>query len=1001
MNSIYSEYNANSIPVQTGFRPPNVIYERPPSSKRIIRRDNRKVQALALPKVVNYNMRSLFPKLDNFAQDTHERESDIIFLSEVWEKQENKKHQFRLEELLEMKGIKYISTPRPGAQRGGGAAIAVRLDKFTVTKLNIAFPKSVEVVWGLLKPKVVTGKISTIIVCCFYSPPRSRKNGELIDHITVTVQSLLNIHPNAGIIISGDRNDMEISSFLSIDPSLRQIVLKNTRGFKTLDVIVTNLSKFFNEPVIIPPVMPDRSGHGVPSDHLGVSATPKTNQSDCVKQTKVKKMIRPIPESLLSTFEARLLSQDFQLLQGLPVSSMVDMFQTIVDRFVCETFPEKQISISPYDDPWFNEDLRHLKRQRQRRYERHGKDEKYEVLKAKFEERLKNEMLKYIDKIEEEVRTGKRGSTYPALKRMGSRMFESNQPEFQLPAHAEQNLSSAQSAELIADHFSRISQEFAPIQLSLLAPKVQQFLSSCDPNLVPKLSPSDVFSRIVKAKKPNGLVPGDLPKKLVQYCAETLAFPASIIYNQITTKADFPTQWKIEHQLAIPKSSPPENEDDLRNIAKTPFLSKVYESFVGGWLLPIIKPFLDPGQCGLKGFSITHYLIKLLQFVHSTLDLKKPHAVLAACVDLSKAFNRVDHTLLIQDLYDMHTPAWLLNIVISYLTDRSMFLTYKNSQSSKKMLPGGGPQGAYLGGLIFIIKYNGAFLRPPIPRPVRSPVLKSKAEKVKFVDDGTVAVSIDLKQCLIPDPVDRARPVNYHERTGHILPAQNNLLQYYIHDTENFVADNKMIINKTKTKVISFTKSRKWDFPPEVEFADGTLIEYISETKLVGIILCESLRWHKNTAYICQKARQKMWLLRRMLKLGLDVATMFDVYTKEVRSILELAVPVWHSGLTKLQTMDIERIQKISFKLILGTKYVNYKQACRYLSAQTLEERRIKLCLKFAKKNYKSENYMFTKVGTTVNTRQRTKLVKEYKCRTGRYQKSSLPYLAKLLNSNV
>ena len=129
----------------------------------------------------------------------------------------------------------------------------------------------------------------------------------------------------------------------------------------------------------------------------------------------------------------------------------------------------------------------------------------------------------------------------------------------------------------------------------------------------------DVYSRIMKAKKPNGLVPGDLPKKLVQHCAETLAIPVSIIYNQITTKADFPTQWKIEHQLAIPKSSPPENDDDLRNISKTPFISKVYESFVGGWLLPIIKPFLDPGQCGLKGFSITHYLIKLLHFVHSTL----------------------------------------------------------------------------------------------------------------------------------------------------------------------------------------------------------------------------------------------------------------------------------------------------------------------------------------------------------------------------------------------
>ena len=296
----------------------------------------------------------------------------------------------------------------------------------------------------------------------------------------------------------------------------------------------------------------------------------------------------------------------------------------------------------------------------------------------------------------------------------------------------------------------------------------------------------------------------------------------------------------------------------------------------------------------------------------------------------------------------MHTPAWLLNIVISYLTDRSMFLTYKNSQSSRKMLPGGGPQGAYLGGLIFIIKYNGAFLRPPIPRPVRGPVLKSKAEKVKFVDDGTVAVSIDLKQCLVPDPVERTRPVNYHERTGHILPAENNLLQYYIQDTESFVKDNKMIINKKKTKVISFTKSRKWDFPPELEFADGTLIEYIPETKLVGVILSENLRWHKNTFYICQKARQKNWMLRRMVKLGLETSTMFDVYTKEVRSILELAVPVWHSGLTKLQSTDIERIQKISFKILLGNNYLDYKQACKYLSAQTLEERRVKLCLKFA-----------------------------------------------------
>ena len=138
--------------------------------------------------------------------------------------------------------------------------------------------------------------------------------------------------------------------------------------------------------------------------------------------------------------------------------------------------------------------------------------------------------------------------------------------------------------------------------------------------------------------------------------------------------------------------------------------------------------------------------------------------MVAACVDLSKAFNRVDHSLVIQDLYDMHTPVWLLKIVMSYLSGRSMYITYKGAKSSMKMLPGGGPQGAYLGGIIFIIKYNGAFLRPPIPRNIQGPVTKAKSVKVKFVDDGTVAVSVDLKTCLVPDPVMSGPAISYHRK---------------------------------------------------------------------------------------------------------------------------------------------------------------------------------------------------------------------------------------------
>ena len=169
-----------------------------------------------------------------------------------------------------------------------------------------------------------------------------------------------------------------------------------------------------------------------------------------------------------------------------------------------------------------------------------------------------------------------------------------------------------------------------------------------------------------------------------------------------------------------------------------------------------------------------------------------------------------------------------------------------------------------------MLKYNGAFLRPPIPRNIGGPISQSKAQTGKFVDDGSVAVSLDLKKCLELDQISHPRPLNYRERTQHVVPALNNLLQAYIEDTENYSIANKIFINKKKTQVMMFNKSRKWDFPPEIRFNDGTLLDVISETKLVGVMITDNLSWHKNTLYICQKARQKLWILRRMINLGLS-----------------------------------------------------------------------------------------------------------------------------------
>ena len=161
-----------------------------------------------------------------------------------------------------------------------------------------------------------------------------------------------------------------------------------------------------------------------------------------------------------------------------------------------------------------------------------------------------------------------------------------------------------------------------------------------------------------------------------------------------------------------------------------------------------LEPFIDPGQCGgLKSSSITHYLVMLRNFIHIKLDKNEPHAVLLAMFNLEKAFNRVSHKLVIQDLADMKVPGWLLLILISYLTNRSMFMRYDGSSSSMKLLPGSSPQGAFLGILLFIIIFNGALLRPAIPRP--------NSLSLKYIDDLSLLVAIKLKASLLPDPVVR------------------------------------------------------------------------------------------------------------------------------------------------------------------------------------------------------------------------------------------------------
>ena len=102
---------------------------------------------------------------------------------------------------------------------------------------------------------------------------------KLVDFIMENYHQLKSKYQQAFFILEGDINDLDVGRITSISPTFRQIVIKPTRGDKILDVLVTDLHTYYQEPFIQPPIKPDNPNEGKPSDQKAPVANPISNWS--------------------------------------------------------------------------------------------------------------------------------------------------------------------------------------------------------------------------------------------------------------------------------------------------------------------------------------------------------------------------------------------------------------------------------------------------------------------------------------------------------------------------------------------------------------------------------------------------------------------------------------------------------------------------------------------------------------------------------------------------
>ena len=326
-------------------------------------------------------------------------------------------------------------------------------------------------------------------------------------------------------------------------------------------------------------------------------------------------------------------------------------------------------------------------------------------------------------------------------------------------------------------------------------------------------------------------------------------------------------------------------------------------------------------------------------------------------------------------------------------------VTCHGATAKPRNLPGGFGQGVWLGGILFIVKFNGACLRPTIPRPLTG----NTALKVKYIDDATQAASVNLKKSLMTDPKERPRPLCYSERTGMVIKPEEHILQKEVDSFCKFTTDNRFLINQGKCYVMKFNRSRKYDFPLEIQLEGGSSVKVVSSLKILGIQVEETLKWNAQIKQMTERATKTIWVIRRMKSAGVSQATLVKYWVAEGRSALEMCAPLWHSSITAAQSRALARVQRVAMAAITSVWGASHTEQLALLGLQPLAERRVELCRRFARRTAENSRHrdMFQAVDNPRPERQAAKrpAYVEKWARTASYRRSPIPYLTRLLNS--
>ena len=436
--------------------------------------------------------------------------------------------------------------------------------------------------------------------------------------------------------------------------------------------------------------------------------------------------------------------------------------------------------------------------------------------------------------------------------------------------------------------------------LKAIAANFNKFFTEIGPNLAKDIYPSLVtfetyLKRFHKNQKENDLTinelkeaffslktnksPGydDINFNVIRQCFGSLHKPLLHVFSQSLKTGVFPDELKIARVSPLFKKGDDSELGNYRPISVLPCFSKVLEKIMHNRLYKHLSEnnLLYKKQFGFQQkHSTEHAIIQLIDQINK--NFEKSQYTLGIFIDLTKAFDTVDHNILISKLENYGVRGVNLKWFKSYLNNRKQFISYNNSSTSYKNMTCGVPQGSILGPLLFLIYINDLREASNILDPIM------------FADDTNLFYS--------------------HHQIKVLFETVNAELQ----KISQWFRANKLSLNVKKTNYTLFHKcSLKDKMPlklPELKIGNN-IIEKATSIKFLGVMIDENISWRDHIKTVENKLSKNIGLLYQA-KQFLDENSLKTLYFSYIHSYLDYANIAWASThFTKLKTISYKQKQ--------------------------------------------------------------------------------------------